>query len=190
MVFPFLNKKLDFSPEIETHKVIHAGLHELLAIIHAAKANTDLFDAAKLKEMMLTLKEPLVSIRTTSFVWIRDTSIKPSTSTLQFKHLDEEVLRIVPSELKVWEAHELKALNEELDKYAKSSGNPFLLVPYMRRLVIVPQLYQEHILTFAHACSATPPEYKDVWPPLPWVLRKVVIPYVLAVRYSGSVLTF
>jgi hypothetical protein len=59
-VFPFLNKKLDFSPELEAHKVIHAGLDELLATIRASKADTTTFNADKLKEMMVKLKEPLV----------------------------------------------------------------------------------------------------------------------------------
>ncbi|KAF8532743.1 hypothetical protein JB92DRAFT_2687030 [Gautieria morchelliformis] len=141
VVFPFLNKKLDFSQEIEAHKIIHAGLDELLATIRAAKADTSLFDAQKLKEMMVKLKEPL------------------------FKHLDEEVAHIAPGELKVWEAHELEGLIDTLEKHAKSAGNPFVLVPYMR--------------------SHTPPEYKDLWPPMPWIVRKFVVPYVLAVRYSG-----
>ena len=35
--------------------------------------------------------------------------------------------------------------------------------------------------------SHTPPEYKDTWPPLPWILRKILIPYVLARKYSGYV---
>ena len=31
----------------------------------------------------------------------------------------------------------------------------------------------------------TPPAYKSVWPPMPWVLRRVVVPYVLARRHAG-----
>lgn len=61
MVFPFLSTRLDFSQEIEAHKTIHARLDELLATIRSAKADTSLFNAEKLKEMMVTLKEPLVS---------------------------------------------------------------------------------------------------------------------------------
>ena len=61
MVFPFLNTKLDFSQEIEAHKIIHAGLDELLAAIRAAKNDISLFNAEKLKDMMVHLKEPLVS---------------------------------------------------------------------------------------------------------------------------------
>lgn len=52
-----------------------------------------------------------------------------------------------------------------MERYAKAHGNPFLVIPYVR----------------AH----TPPEYKDVWPPMPWVLRKFVIPYMLAKKHPG-----
>jgi hypothetical protein len=55
----------------------------------------------------------------------------------QFKHLDEEVAHIAPAELKVWEAHELEGLIDTLEKHAKSAGNPFVLVPYMRRSVAI-----------------------------------------------------
>jgi len=84
-----------------------------------------------------------------------------------FQHLDSEVEHITSSELKKagFNDVELKELNLKLDKYAQSHGDPFILVPYMR--------------------THTPPEFKDVWPPMPWVLRKVVIPYVLAWRYSA-----
>ncbi len=43
------------------------------------------------------------------------------------------------------------------------------------------------LLTFLCICSHTPPEYKDTWPPLPWFLRKVAIPYVLARKHAGYV---
>jgi len=60
-VFPFLGKKLDFSQELEQHKVIHGKLDALLAFIHNAQADHSTFDAQLMKKMMLELKEPLVS---------------------------------------------------------------------------------------------------------------------------------
>jgi len=60
-VFPFLGKKLDFSHELEQHKVIHGKLEALLALIHDARASPSIFDAQMMKKMMLELKEPLVS---------------------------------------------------------------------------------------------------------------------------------
>lgn len=109
---------------------------------------------------------------------------------IKYKHLDEEIVHIAPDHLKVWEAHELQALNDKLEQYAKSSGNPFTLVPYMRRSV---SLYFIWILflfipvLINTSRSHTPPEYKEIWPPMPWIVRKFVVPYVLATWHSGWV---
>ncbi|KAJ7758202.1 hypothetical protein DFH07DRAFT_741888 [Mycena maculata] len=141
VVFPFLNRKMNFSAEQEQHKFIHSTLDVLNGKLRAAKADPSKFNAAELKQTLTDFREPL------------------------YNHLDEEVAHIAPEDMKVFDAKELLDLNASLDKHAKSHGDPFLLVPFMR--------------------SHTPPELKDSWPPMPWVLRKVVIPYVLARRYSG-----
>ncbi|KXN85853.1 hypothetical protein AN958_10751 [Leucoagaricus sp. SymC.cos] len=98
--------------------------------------------------------------------------IKQQIEQLQgplYQHLDAEVKHIKSSELKQagFGDAELKDLNHRLDKYAQSHGDPFVLVPYMR--------------------SHTPPEFKDHWPPMPWVLHKLVIPYVLTRRHAAYV---
>ncbi|KAJ7141987.1 hypothetical protein C8R46DRAFT_968177 [Mycena filopes] len=141
VVFPFLNRKLDFSEEQEQHKLIHSTLGSLKTKLRAAKTDPAKFDPAELKQIMVEFREPLL------------------------KHLDEETAHLAPENMKVFDQKELLDLNAALDKHAKSHGDPFLLVPFMR--------------------SHTPPELKDSWPPMPWVLRKVVIPYVLAKRYGG-----
>ncbi|KAJ3535458.1 hypothetical protein NM688_g6973 [Phlebia brevispora] len=84
-----------------------------------------------------------------------------------YTHLDEEVEHITADQMKAagFVAADIVKMIADLEAYAKSHANPFLQVPYMR--------------------SHIPAEYKDVWPPLPWVLKKVIIPYVLAKRYSG-----
>ncbi|EIN08723.1 hypothetical protein PUNSTDRAFT_102186 [Punctularia strigosozonata HHB-11173 SS5] len=141
VVFPFLNRKLDFSQEQEQHKLIHSSLQTLTEKLTAAKADPSKFDAAELKAIVTGFKDPL------------------------YQHLDEEVAHLAPENMKDFDQKELLDLNLALDKHAKSHGDPFLLVPFMR--------------------SHTPPELKDSWPPMPWMLRKVVIPYMLAKRYSG-----
>jgi len=141
VVFPVLNTKLDFSHEIEQHKVIHHHLDEILDIIHKAKDDHSEFDPAKLKSLMTSFKEPL------------------------YQHLDEEIEHITPDKMKVFDVQVMLKLDANLQKYVKAHGDPFLLVPYMR--------------------SHTPAGLKDTWPQMPWVLRKLVIPYVLARRYSG-----
>ncbi|KAG6856818.1 hypothetical protein H0H87_000290 [Tephrocybe sp. NHM501043] len=143
IVFPFLSQKMDFSGEKAQHEIIHANLDTLLATIVAAKDNPTTFDATVLKNLMVTLREPL------------------------YTHLDEEVMHISASNLKQaqFEEQHLKDMNDRLEAYAKSHGDPFLLVPFMR--------------------SHTPAALKEIWPPMPWVIRKVVIPYVLALKHSG-----
>ncbi|GJF00456.1 hypothetical protein PsYK624_167440 [Phanerochaete sordida] len=84
-----------------------------------------------------------------------------------FVHFSKELVHIEAPKLKeagITEA-ECEAMIAEMEKHAKGNGDPFLVVPFMR--------------------SHTAPEFKDVWPPMPWVLRKVAVPYLLAKRYSG-----
>lgn len=54
----------------------------------------------------------------------------------------------------------------DLETYAKAKTDPFLNVPFM--------------------CGHVPTEYKAAFPPVGWVLRKVVFP-MLAWRHSGCV---
>ncbi|EPQ59768.1 hypothetical protein GLOTRDRAFT_24705, partial [Gloeophyllum trabeum ATCC 11539] len=120
VVFPILNTKLDFSREIAQHKVIHERLDALLAFIASAKADPSKFDAAKMREMMFAFKDPL------------------------FQHLDDEVSHITSDKMTVFSKEEVLDLDAHLEAYAKTHGDPFLLVPFMR--------------------SHTPPELKDTWP--------------------------
>jgi len=84
-----------------------------------------------------------------------------------FTHFAEEVSHIEADKIRdaQFTAEDCKTMVANMEKHAKANGDPFLVVPFMR--------------------SHTPPEYKDSWPAMPWILRKVVIPYVLAKRYSG-----
>ncbi|EGO04218.1 hypothetical protein SERLA73DRAFT_173661 [Serpula lacrymans var. lacrymans S7.3] len=141
IVFPRLEGRVDFSTELEQHKVVHAGLDEIIPYIQSAQTDTSMFDAEKLKGMMQAFREPL------------------------FRHMDEELEHVQPANLKVMPFEEMEELNETLDSYAKANGDPFILVPFMM--------------------SHTAPEFKDSWPQMPWVLRSIVIPYVLAVRHYG-----
>ncbi|CAL1714139.1 unnamed protein product [Somion occarium] len=81
-----------------------------------------------------------------------------------FNHLDDEVSHIGADSLKVFDEPALRKMCTDMDSYSKSHGDPFMIVPFMR--------------------SHTPPEFKDHWPVMPWVLRKLVVP-ILALRHSG-----
>ena len=61
IVFPWLNTKMDFAPEHEAHKVIHAGLDKFNAHVDAAKADPSKFDAQALAQILRDMREPLVS---------------------------------------------------------------------------------------------------------------------------------
>jgi hypothetical protein len=50
-----------------------------------------------------------------------------------FSHLDEEVEHIHPDKLSVFSDEDLLKMDADLDKYAKSHGDPFLVVPFMLR---------------------------------------------------------
>jgi hypothetical protein len=51
---------MDFSGEADQHKVIHAGLEELLTMIHEAQTDLSKFDPEKMNTKMIALKVPLV----------------------------------------------------------------------------------------------------------------------------------
>jgi len=84
-----------------------------------------------------------------------------------FNHLDEEVEHIAGPNLKEagFTEAELTKLIAELMTYAKNHGNPFLVLPFMN--------------------SHIDPKFRSVWPAFPWVLSKVIVPWVMAMRYSG-----
>lgn len=56
----------------------------------------------------------------------------------QYEHLDEEVKHVAPENVRVFDDKELLEMDAALDKYAKSHGDPFLLVPYMVSYVSSP----------------------------------------------------
>ncbi|KII95761.1 hypothetical protein PLICRDRAFT_34703 [Plicaturopsis crispa FD-325 SS-3] len=83
-----------------------------------------------------------------------------------YEHLDDEVADLSPEKLKdKFSAAELHDILKKTGDYAKANADPWTGLPFMR--------------------SHTPPEYKPLWPGMPWVLTKVLIPHVFARRHSG-----
>lgn len=76
--------------------------------------------------------------------------IRRETRFTQYEHLDEEVKHISPENLKVFDEPTLRKLMEKIDKHAKSSGDPFVLVPYMRRYFVCLLVYIIRTLMFTH----------------------------------------
>lgn len=120
---------MDFSGEIEQHKVIHETLDKILTMIHDARADTTKFDATKMNTLMLEFKEPLV------LIFVKN-NFSFLTAILQYTHLDEEVEHVHASKLKEakFAEKDILAMIAGLEKHAKSTGDPFVIVPYMRRL--------------------------------------------------------
>jgi hypothetical protein len=50
-------------------------------------------------------------------------------------------------------------------QYAQNHGDPYVIVPFIM--------------------SHVPPELKPTWPPVPWLVRKVLVPYMFARRHAG-----
>lgn len=80
-------------------------------------------------------------------------------------HLDEEVADILPGKLEVFSDQELIDMDKALEKYVKANDDPFLVLPFM----------------MGHTTTET----KAEWPPFPWLLKKILIPYVFGMKHSG-----
>ncbi|KAJ7754522.1 hypothetical protein B0H16DRAFT_1662884 [Mycena metata] len=141
VLFPFLNKKLDFSHEIEQHVQVAEGLTGIINYIDESTADHTKFDAAKLKDLMEKLSGHL------------------------FEHLDEEVEDLAPEKLKVYTAEEITQAGKDLMVYIRAHSEKFITLPFMR-------------------CH-TPPELKEIWPPFPWIVKRFVVPWILAPKHAG-----
>ncbi|KAK7685706.1 hypothetical protein QCA50_011050 [Cerrena zonata] len=108
VVFPFLNKKLDFHNEIDQHKVIFSAVEKIIATINLYQADTSAYDPEYLKSLMVPLREPL------------------------YEHLDEEVVHLAPENLKVFTEDEIQGMFHDMVQWSKRNGSPFLTLPFMR----------------------------------------------------------
>ncbi|KAF7316364.1 Hemerythrin domain-containing protein [Mycena indigotica] len=82
-----------------------------------------------------------------------------------FEHLDQEVEDLAPEKLKVFTAEELTQAGKDLMVYVRAHSDKYVTLPFMR-------------------CH-TPPELKETWPPFPWIVKRLVVPWILAPKNSG-----
>ncbi|KAG6878962.1 hypothetical protein C0992_006317, partial [Termitomyces sp. T32_za158] len=101
---------MDFSGEIVQHEIIQTSLGKIFSLITEAEADLRKFDPVALKNIMSEFKEAL------------------------YTHLDEEVKHISAANLKAaqFEGHDVKAMVDRLEVFAKSHGDPFLVLPFAR----------------------------------------------------------
>lgn len=78
--------------------------------------------------------------------------------------------------------------------HARSHNDPFIALPFMLRWETVLQnrcfcqMFRRMIVFLP--LSHTAPEFKAIWPQMPWFVKKLIVPYVLAWRYNGYVFSF
>ncbi|KZP17864.1 hypothetical protein FIBSPDRAFT_933788 [Athelia psychrophila] len=106
VMFPFLSQKMDMTPEIDAHKVIHESLEQLIAFIVVARENHSMFDAEKMTVIITTLKDPL------------------------YTHLDEEIARLDPDNTRVFEIKAIDEMTTQLVKFAIAHSGPWTALPF------------------------------------------------------------
>lgn len=117
-LFVELQKKLDFSTELEQHKEIHEKLDKVVASLREAKADHSKFDAPALRELMDSFKGIL------------------------FTHLDQEVEDLSAEKLKVFTEAEMKAMSDGLDDEARKEGGLVDIMPFV--FGNIPAEYKPH----------------------------------------------
>jgi hypothetical protein len=127
---------MDFSGEAEQHTNLHNTLDRLLTMIHDARADLTKFDAEAMNALMIEFKDPLVNCFLTKYFAFTDYIFK-------YTHLDDEVEHIHASKLKEanFEERDILTVVADLEKHAKSHGDPFVIVPFMRRFVATSWTY-------------------------------------------------
>ncbi|KAJ7634743.1 hypothetical protein FB45DRAFT_909731 [Roridomyces roridus] len=82
-----------------------------------------------------------------------------------FEHLDQEVEDLAPAKMKVFTTEEISKAGKDLMVYIRAHSDKYTTLPYLR--------------------THTPPELKEVWPPFPWFVKRVVVPWFLAPKHAG-----
>lgn len=62
-LFPVLNQKMNFNEEKDAHDVIHNKLDGFEATLHEVETDPTKFNPGRIREQLLDLKEPLVSLQ-------------------------------------------------------------------------------------------------------------------------------
>lgn len=179
IVFPFLNQKMDFASEKEAHEVIFKGITALETLLKEFKADHAKFDPSQIKKSLEEMKEPLVGLvlvlcchyrwfTYSSLIWM----LKSNTSRLT----SWRRLVSVKQSLRIWTLNSTNML--------KVTETHSSLSHTWCRAFFDPAIMADSCWPMP---SHNPPEIQAVWPPMPWFLRKLVIPYVLAKRHSGYV---
>jgi len=127
VVFPFFKShgNLDFSDQSEQHQEIHHYLDGLEKLLTEAKADSSKFDANTIKEVLLRTKTILVSDAQASLSML---------TKMQVPHLDNEVAKITPENLKAagYKEEDLERMMKDAIKHGMAVLKPFQDLPFIR----------------------------------------------------------
>lgn len=191
---------------MDQHKVIHSSLEKIFAVISLGQEDPTKFDPEELKKLMVELREPLVSVRYPSSCNDRTWGVKKSwlTGSCISRIVGTPRRRSHPP--RTWQPESLHRrrdpchvprygpMGEEKRKCVLDASFHARVSPsypsYVQLQVLVAALstssrVRSSLLTIRVFVRHTAPEFKPYWPQFPWFLRKLLIPWVLAWRYSG-----
>ncbi|KAK9431769.1 hypothetical protein V1505DRAFT_367825 [Lipomyces doorenjongii] len=107
VMFPELQKKVDFAEEIEDHKKIHDFLVKFLDQIRCALKDQDSFDPAGMIQTLKDVESTLIS------------------------HLRQEIIDLAPARLEVFSEKEIMEIMDTAEKYAISHCQ-MVFIPFFR----------------------------------------------------------
>ncbi|KAK9238020.1 hypothetical protein V1525DRAFT_402206 [Lipomyces kononenkoae] len=108
IMFPYLQRRLDFAKELEQHRSMHKSLEELLEKIALARKDPTKFDPKGLIQILKSAEDNLKA------------------------HLRQEIEDLAPERLKVFAGEEMEELMSSLYKYVMKHENPVLVLPFVR----------------------------------------------------------
>ncbi|KAK9321530.1 hypothetical protein V1517DRAFT_170889 [Lipomyces orientalis] len=108
IMFPYLQRKLDFAEEVEQHKKIHDALDAFVEQIRLAKKDSAAFDPARMMQILKDAEDNLMA------------------------HLHQEIDDLAPDRLKVFSGEELDEMMKLSEKYAQKHTSPVVMLPLLR----------------------------------------------------------
>ena len=117
--------------------------------------------------------------------WVRALNewlvVRCGADSAQYAHLDEEVAHLARENMLAFDAEELKELLKSLEEHAKQVEDPTIVLPFMYGWVA----RRNWVARVLMRCRHIERQYIDEFPGLHWTFRRVLVPYVFALRHYG-----
>ncbi|KAK9316087.1 hypothetical protein V1522DRAFT_420719 [Lipomyces starkeyi] len=108
IMFPYLQRKLDFAKELEQHKNMHKSLTAFLEKVALARKDPATFDPKGMAQILKTTEDNLMT------------------------HLHQEIEDLAPERLKVFTGEEIGEMMALVHKYVMRHENPVMTLPFVR----------------------------------------------------------